>query len=122
RFLNPDDSEDAEYLVGQPPAKPGTAYFGIFLEVKNETNESHRLADRFTITDVDGTKFEALETESPYAFPFGAELEEQEQIPILDSTPATGPIEGSLVLFKITDEASEARPLILEIPGEDGPA
>ena len=24
RFLNPDDTEDAEYLVGQPPPSPGT--------------------------------------------------------------------------------------------------
>ncbi|MFI5123593.1 MAG: hypothetical protein ACHQJ5_11930, partial [Vicinamibacteria bacterium] len=28
RFLNPDDTEDAEYLVGQPPDPPGTAYLG----------------------------------------------------------------------------------------------
>ena len=25
RFLNPDDAEDAEYLVGQPPRRPGTS-------------------------------------------------------------------------------------------------
>jgi hypothetical protein len=121
RFLNPDDTEDAEYLVGQPPPPPGSAYFGVFLEVQNDTDETHQLADHFTIVDVDHQKFEALESESPYAFPMGGELEEHEQIPILDSTAQTGPLEGAVVLFLLPASASQNRPLILEVPGEEGP-
>lgn len=122
RFLNPDDTEDSEYLVGQPPPPPGSAYFGVFLEVQNETDETQTVADHFTVFDVDHRKWEALESESPYAFPKGARLEEHEQIPILDTTAQTGPIEGSLLLFLLPASALENRPLILEIPGEDGPA
>ena len=122
RYLNPDDTEDSEYLVGQPAPPPGSAYFGVFLEVHNETDETHQLADTFTIFDVDHQEFEVLESESPFAFPLGGSLEEHEQIPILDSTAQTGPIEGSVALFLLPASASENRPLILEVPGDEGPA
>lgn len=122
RFLNPDDNEDSPYLVGQPKPPPGSAYFGVFFEVQNESEEPQTLADSFTIVDADHQKFEALESESLYALPVGGEVEAEEQIPVLDSTPATGPIEGSVLIFELPASASENRPLILEIPGPEGPA
>ena len=122
RFLNPNDNEDSAYLVGQPPAPPGSAYFGVFLEVQNEDNSPHPLPDSLSITDADHTVFEAIPSESLYALPFGGEVEPQEQVPVLDSTPQQGPIEGSLVLFRLPDSALESRPLILSIPGPEGPA
>jgi len=122
RFLNPNDNEDSAYLVGQPEAAADAAYFGVFLEVQNESEEPQTLADSLTISDADHETFEALESESLYALPFGGNVESQEQIPVLDSTPQQGPIEGSLVLFELPDTASENRPLTLSIPGPDGPA
>jgi hypothetical protein len=122
RFLNPADNEDSAYLVGQPPAPPGSAYFGVFLEVQNESEEPQTLADSFTITDADHQTFEAVPSESLYALPVGGEVESQEQIPILDSTAQQGPIEGSVVIFELPASASENRPLTLSIPGPDGPA
>jgi hypothetical protein len=122
RFLNPNDNEDSAYLVGQPEAPPGSTYFGVFLEVQNESEEPQTLADEFTITDAGHQTFEALDSESLYALPFGGEVESQEQVPVLDSTPQEGPIEGSLVLFELPASASENRPLTLSIPGPDGPA
>ena len=120
RYLNPNDNEDSAYLVGQPPPPKGSAYFGVFFEVQNESEEVQTLAEKMTIEDADHEKFEALPSESLYALPLGGEVEEQEQIPILDSTPEQGAIEGSLVLFLLPDSASEARPLTLAIPGPDG--
>jgi hypothetical protein len=120
RFLNPNDNEDSAYLVGQPPAPEGSSYFGVFFEVQNESDEPHPLADSLTIHDADGQKFESLPSESLYALPFGGEVEAQEQIPVLDSTPQQGPIEGSVVLFELPASASENRPLTLSIPGPDG--
>ena len=38
------------------------------------------------------------------------------------SASGQGPIQGSLVLFLIPDDASENRPLELVIPGDGGPA
>jgi hypothetical protein len=122
RFLNPNDNEDAAYLVNQAPAPEGSAYFGVFFEVQNESEEPQTLAKSFTITDSDKETFEALPSESLYALPFGGEVESQEQIPVLDSTPQQGPIEGSVALFLLPASASENRPLILTIPGPEGPA
>lgn len=121
RFLNPDDNEDSAYLVGQPTPPPGSAYFGIFLEVQNESEEVQTLADELTIHDAEHDAFEAIPSESLYALPLGGEVESQEQIPVLDATGATGPIEGAVVIFELPASASENRPLTLEIPGPGGP-
>jgi len=122
RFLNLNDSEDSAYLVGQPPPQKGSNYFGVFLEVQNKSEETQTLADSFSIEDAGHQTFDAIPTESLYAFPFGSEVEAQEPIPAPDSTPQQGPIEGSLVLFELPSEASENRPLTLFIAGPDGPA
>ena len=120
RYLNPNDTEDSAYLVGQVPPPPATTYFGVFFEVQNETDEAKPLPDKFTIKDSGHELFESLESESLYAFPLGGEVEEHEQIPVLDSPPEQGPIEGSVVLFPLPDDASQKRPLILEIHSPDG--
>jgi hypothetical protein len=123
RYLNPNDNEDSAYLVGQAPAPKDSAYFGVFLEVQNENEESKPLPAEFTVEDADKQVYRSLASESLYAFPLGGEVESHEQVPILDSTPQQGPIEGSLVLFLIPETASENRPLLLQIPspgGEEG--
>lgn len=122
RFLNPNDNEDAAYLVDQPLAPKGSSYFGVFLEVQNKSEETQKLADSFKITDAGDQTFEAIPSESLYAFPMGGEVEPQEPIPPLDSTPQQGPIEGSLVLFQLPSSASENRPLTLSIGSAEGPA
>jgi hypothetical protein len=122
RFLNPADNEDSAYLVGQPEPEKGSTYFGVFVEVQNKSEETQKLADKFTIADADDQEFEAIPSESLYAFPFGGKVESQEPIPTPDSTPQQGPIEGSLVLFELPAEASENRPLTLLIDGPEGPA
>jgi hypothetical protein len=121
RFLNPDDSEDASYLVGQPAPPPEETYFGVFFELQNEDEEAHALPDSFTIHDAAENHFESIPSESLYAFPLGGEIEAQEQIPVLDTTPYQGPIEGSLVLFLIPDTAPSDLPLVLEIPNLEDP-
>jgi hypothetical protein len=121
RYLNPNDNEDSAYLVGQEnPAPDGETYFGVFFEVQNDTDETQTLPETFWIIDADGQRYNVLPSESLYAFPFGGEVEEHEQIPILDSTPDLGPIEGSMALFLLPEAANENRPLILHVPGPDG--
>lgn len=122
RFLNPDDTEDSAYLVGQPPTPPGSAYFGVFFEIQNEHDEPQPLPDSFTIHDAEHTAYDSIPSESLYAFPLGGEVEAEEQVPVLDSTAQQGPIEGSLVLFELPAEVSSNRPLVLEIGGPGGPA
>lgn len=120
RYLNPNDNEDSAYLVGQPAPPNGSTYFGIFLQVQNESNEVQKLPSTVRITDATHRDYELIPSESLYAFPFGGEVESQEQIPVLDSTPQQGPIEGSLALFLLPAEASDNRPLTLHIPAPTG--
>jgi hypothetical protein len=120
RYLNPNDNEDSAYLAGQPAPPNGSTYFGVFLRVNNESNESQKLPSTMTISDAAEKKYDVIPGESLYQFPFGGEVESQEQIPIDDSTAQQGPIEGSLTLFLLPDEASSNRPLILHIPGTRG--
>jgi hypothetical protein len=124
RYLNPNDSEDAAFLEGQPEPSEGESYFGVFFEIKNESDHVQPLPETLTITDTDDQEFEVLESESIFALPLGGEVEAEEQVPVLDSAAQLGPIEGSVAIFLLPDEASENRPLTLHIPpaeeGEEG--
>lgn len=120
RYLNPNDSEDAAYLVGQEEPPKGETYFGVFFEVQNESDEPQVLPSTLTITDADKQEYTVLESESIFALPFEGEVEAEEQIPVLDSPAQQGPIEGSVAIFLLPEEASENRPLTLHIPGAEG--
>lgn len=123
RFLNPNDVEDKEYLVGQPPPKPDQLYLGIFVQILNKSKTaSVSIPAGWRITDTEHDSYLPLPSSSPYALPLGAPIGPEDQAPALDSTPQVGPIEGSMVLFAIPDAAIEDRPLILHIPGSGGPA
>jgi hypothetical protein len=120
RYLNPNDNEDAAYLVGQPAPPNGSTYFGVFLRVNNESNESQPLPSTMTISDANEKHYNVIPSKSLFAFPFGGEVESQEQIPVDDSPAQQGAIEGSLTLFLLSEEASSNRPLTLHIPGAAG--
>jgi hypothetical protein len=120
RYLNPKDNEDEPYLVGQAEAPKGESYFGVFFEVQNESDEPQTLPSTLTITDSDDNEYEVLDSESIFALEFDGEVESEEQIPRLDTPAQLGPIEGSLAIFLLPEEASENRPLTLHIPGADG--
>ena len=122
RYLNPNDSEDSAYLVGQPAPPAGSTYFGVFFEVQNESHSRQTLPKTLTITDAAHRVYHVIPSESLYALPLGGPAEPQEQVPVLDSTPQEGPIEGSLALFLLPAAASDNRPLTLSIPGPEGPA
>ncbi len=117
RYLNPNDTEDAAYLVGQEEPPKGESYFGVFFEVQNESDEPQTLPSTLTITDAEDKEYEVLPSESIFALPFEGEVEPEEQIPVLDSPPQQGPIEGSVAIFLLPEEASENRPLTLHIEG-----
>ncbi len=120
RFLNPDDTEDSEYLVGQPPPPPGTEYLGVFMVIKNETEEPLPSASDYIVIDTLEAEYEPAESESPYALDIGAEVPAEGQLPIPGTTAATGPNQGSLLIFPVDDGVSENRPLRLEIHAAEG--
>lgn len=120
RYLNPNDSEDEAYLVGQEEPPKGETYFGVFFEVQNESDEPQTLPSTLTITDADEQEYKVLESESIFALPFDGTVESEEQIPVLDTPAQLGAIEGSVAIFLLPEEASENRPLTLHIPGPEG--
>ncbi len=123
RFLNIDDVEDREYLVGLPEPPADAAYLGVFVEVANEDEDSaHPLPEVLNVIDTEHKVYESIPSESLYALRLGTEVGPEDQVPTVDSTAQVGPIKGSMILFLIPDEAAENRPLELEIPGQDGPA
>jgi hypothetical protein len=123
RFLNPHDTEDREYLVGQAPPPDDGAYLGVFLQIINKSHDrSEPIPEEFTVIDTEKQEFTSLASDSVYALPLGGSIGPEDVAPALDSTAQTGPIEASLVLFEIPDAAVENQPLVFEIPGTDGPA
>ena len=120
RFLNADNLEDANYLEGQPPAPEGTDYLAVFIRVDNDGEETEELPDSFQIVDTREETFPALESDSPFALEFGAEIGPEGTYPPLDTPARSGPIKGSMLLFTLPDTATENRPLVLQIPGPDG--
>ena len=120
RFLNPDDTEDADYLAGAPDPSPGRIYFGVFLQVENDSDEDVSLPSDMTVTDTLDTEYEPVEIDSPYALELGAQVPAGDSVPVVDSTAADGPIQGSMVLFEIEKTSTENRPLELEIPLPSG--
>ncbi len=123
RLLNPADVEDRDYLVGQPEPEAGEQYLGVFLLIENHGDESAPLPSELTIINTDELEFESLPSTSQYALQLGSDVPPHGQVPVADSTAASGPIQGSVVLFLLPDAAAENRPINLIIPGgEEGDA
>jgi hypothetical protein len=105
-----------------PEAEPGTSYLGVFLTIENETSEPQPSAHRYTVHDTLDTEYEPVESESPYALDVAAEVPGEGELPLPDTTAATGPNQGSLLIFHVDDTVSENRPLTLgvEASGDNG--
>jgi len=120
RILNPTDPEDKAYLVGQQPLSGDEYYLGVFMRVDNEGSASAQVASDFKVVDTVGTTFEPLPSDSLFALKLGDTIHGGDQLPEPESTAANGPIEGAMVLFRISESAIQDRPLTLEIPSSDG--
>lgn len=123
RPLNPNDVEDAEYLTGHKPAPAHTSYIGVFLQVKNlDENVGQTIPGSFKIRTTTGREYGNLPTHTAYALRPGTTIHGNGQLPVIDSTPQVGPIQASMLLFRITNRSMENRPIELIIEGEGGPA
>jgi len=128
RFLNPNDTEDAEYLAGQKPPTGGKVFLGVFMSVKNEGDDDVTLptAEQMEVTDTTsdqtGTSYHAIDTDNVFGFPYGETLGADEEVPGGDSAAANGPTNGAVIIFLVDQGVSENRPLELAISadGEEG--
>jgi hypothetical protein len=122
RYLNPADPEDAAYLKGLPsgmsPQPPkGEIWFGVWMRVQNVGKQTEQATDQYEITDTQGNSFRPVPLDTnanPFAYvaqPVGP----GEFIPGPESPAYNGPIQGSLLLFKLDTAALQNRPLTLKM-------
>jgi hypothetical protein len=122
RYLNPFDVEDKEYLHGLPagtnPVLPGgEIWFGVWMRVKNYSGGPLTPTDTFTIVDTENAKYQPVPLDSP-SNPFAYQpilLQQSQVLPLPDTAASSGPIQGSLILFRLKTGSIQNRPLTLEI-------
>lgn len=115
RQLNLAIPPDEAYYDG-PPAEPGNALYGVFIHVCNEGDEALPSASDFTVVDSQGNEFEPVELPEDNAFAYNArELAPGECIPADGSVAQQGPTAGAMLLFDFPLQATENRPLELEV-------
>ena len=120
RFLNPADLEDSAYLAGQPPLPNSKQWFGVFMQIENESGDPQTISDDVVVRDTQDTEFRPIPSRSLFALDLGSEVEGDGELPEPGTTAASGPVEGAMVLFLIDQASTENRPLTLEIAGPDG--
>jgi hypothetical protein len=129
RELNPANVEDAEYLQGLSAGDPaqGEEWFGVWLRVQNDTGQAHISARDFKIVDTTGTEYAPIALPPTNAFAYQPVSVRSNDVfqpvqPDPESAAGTGPINGSMLLFKLRTDVYANRPLELEITPPDGGA
>jgi hypothetical protein len=125
RFLNPADPEDIAYLSGLPAGTPtqpakGEVWFAVFMQVRNPTHETQNPTTQFSIKDTQGVEYQPIPLnpkQNPFAY-VAAPLGPGGLIPGIETPAYNGPIQGSLILFKLKYSSTQNRPLTLKI--DDG--
>lgn len=127
RSLNPWETEDSSFLEGIPSAgkgiEAGEEWFGVFMQVYNETKSSHPDASDVTITDTEGQVFHPITpaATNPFAYRAG-QVPQKGQVPALDSPASYDSAGGALLIYKINLEALEDRPLTIHIANPENPS
>jgi hypothetical protein len=118
RYLNPGSLEDAQYLIGAP-TDINTAkqiWFGVWMRVKNYSDQTVTSTNNFTITDTLGNKFTPVQQAPTNVFAYRPlPLGPANVYPPPESAAANGPIQGSLILFKLEEASISNRPLTLHV-------
>jgi hypothetical protein len=123
RYMNVNDVEDRAYLSGLPESTPEPTaeetWFGVFIRVQNSTDETITPADDFEIIDTQENVYRPVPIDNPFAYkpdPIGP----KSLIPQPDSAASESTVQGALLLFKVTNESLQNRPLEFRIRGNDG--
>lgn len=127
RYLNGHDIEDVEYLKGLPagtsPPGANDVWFGVWMRVENQTGDTHPSASTYEIEDTQHNVYRPIPLDTsinPFALRIGAPVPPGQVVPFPSSAAGQGPIQGSLVLFKIKVESLQNRPLELHFSNGGG--
>ncbi|MGH2875517.1 MAG: hypothetical protein ACRDNJ_08855 [Solirubrobacteraceae bacterium] len=122
RSLNQYSAEDSQYVRGLPAGtsaglSPTQVWYGVFLWAKNQQQHPETTSDKFEIVDSSGDVYRPVKLNAslnPFAWtsqtlpPLGTE-------PAPNSIAASGPTQGGLLLFRVSDSIYANRPLTLYI-------
>jgi hypothetical protein len=121
RYMNASDVEDREYLTGLPDstAQPSAneTWFGIWVRVQNQGDKALPAADTWEIVDTQDNTFRPVPIDTnvnAFAFKPGIEVPPNTVLPLINSAAGQGPIQGSLLLFKVKADSLQNRPLQLK--------
>jgi hypothetical protein len=120
RELSPYNVEDAAYLEGLTPAQrkleAGQEWFGVFMQVYNNTSQPHPASESLTISDTQNNLYTPVVPGPTNAFAYrGGIIPAKGRLPELSTTAANGPTQGVLLLYKIQIVSLDNRPLELKI-------
>lgn len=127
RQLNPADTEDRAYLAGLPASarklNQGEEWFGVFMQVYNESDRSHPAATSFKISDTQGNVYSPVAIASSNEFSYrGGSVPSKGRIPALNTVASNGPTQGALLLYRIKIASLDNRPLTLKIVDPTNPS
>jgi hypothetical protein len=127
RELNPFDVGDAIYLDGLSPAErrlaPGQEWFGVFVQVYNNSSTELPAASSLTISDTQGNTYSPIVPGQTNQFAYHAgTVPAKGQLPVPDSIADSGPTQGALLLYKIQVVSLDNRPLTLKISSPSDPS
>jgi hypothetical protein len=120
RYMNISDVEDRGYLLGLPTGTQPAAnevWFGIWMRVENESKKPLPVATEYEIHDTQGAVYRPVPIDAkanPFAYQAG-DVGPEGLLPQPDSAAGTGPIQGSLLLFKLKVDSLQNRPLEMRI-------
>ncbi len=121
RQLNPGDIQDRALLAGIPAAQQGLkddeVWFGVFLQVENESDHPLNPSGKIEIIDTQEDIFTplALEDSNQFAYRSKDPIPGGELAPAPDTPGFNTANQGSMLLFKLTLDALDNRPLELKI-------
>jgi hypothetical protein len=120
RELNPYDVSDAQYLQGVPPIfrelRPGQEWFGVFMQVYNNTSSAHVASNNITISDTQNNLYTPIAPARTNQFAYrGGVVPAGGRLPQLDTIAANDSTQGALLLFKIDIVSLDNRPLEVTI-------
>lgn len=120
RELNPFDTEDASYLQGLTPAQrtltAGQEWFGVFVQVYNNTSQALPAASQLTISDTQGNTYAPVVPGPSNEFAYrGGSIPAESRLPAPDTVAASGATQGALLLYKVQLPSLDNRPLKLTI-------
>ncbi len=127
RELNPANAEDAAYLHGLGPAEsklePGQEWFGVFVQVYNNTSQELPDATSFTVADTQSNVYAPIVPAQTNQFAYRpGSVPAKGQIPAPGTTADSFGTQGALLLFKIQIVSLDNRPLELKIVDPSNPS